>query len=48
MRLIAPGDKRRQVANGVVGVEEVSYKKREGTMRVNAPGDKRRQVARSG
>ena len=46
MRVIAPSDKRRQVASGV-GVYEGSrgYKRREGTMRVIAPSDKRRQVA---
>ena len=38
MRVIAHGDKRRQVASGV-------YKRREGTMIVIPHGDKRRQVA---
>ena len=47
MRVIAPGDKRRQVVSGVVGVykERRGYKRSEGETRVIAPGDKRRQVA---
>ena len=41
--MIAPGDKRRQVASRVYKREE-EVKSREGAVRVIAPGDKRRQV----
>ena len=47
MRVVASGDKKRQVVSGVrsTGGEERGYMKREGTKRMTAPGDKRRHVA---
>jgi len=45
MRVIAHGDKRRQVTSGWgIREEKRREEKRRGTMRVIVPGDKRRQV----
>ena len=46
MKVIAPSEKRRQVASEVDVLEERrSFKRREWAMTVIAPSDKRRQVA---